>query len=132
VANRHGNKCSAASGVIFINDDLVEEVTLEVALKQVSAMPNRNDRTTEEKLQELFASWELRVEQARRDDRISTGAEDEFRRAIYSYVGEAVRILATDMSKLTFRLDDAQSIPEVLHEHADWLLGKGKGNADTQ
>ena len=95
-------------------------------------MPTRNDRTTEEKLEELFAYLELRVAQAQLINSTDIGAAKEFRHEVYTYVGEAVRILATDMRKLTFRLDDAQSIPEVLHEHADWLLGKGKGNADTQ
>ncbi len=77
-----------------------------------------------DKLTALFASWELQVEQARRDDRISPGAEREFKRAMYSYVGESLRLVAKEATKWTSRCDDAKRIPDLIHEKADFLLGK--------
>lgn len=73
---------------------------------------------------ELFLSWELRIEQAVRDDTISPGMQRELNRVIYSYVGQVLRKTAEETEIWIADGNDANKIPQMIHEHADWLLGK--------
>lgn len=75
------------------------------------------------KLSDIFSTWELKLDQACKDDVLSPGARGEFIRLFYSLVASSFRVLASDMDKWTARCDDAQRIPDIIREKANMIDG---------
>lgn len=76
-----------------------------------------------------FESWDMMIDQCRRDDVISPGEQEGLKRKFRSYQAALLRDVAKEMRGWTRRCDDAKRIPDVLYEMADRIDGGSRGNS---